>query len=83
MQQTNTSLMINPISRLIEYISSLITLAPGDIIATGTPGGVGFARDPKMFLQSGDSVTVTIGSVGELTSPVRSADRSASLDPPD
>jgi 2-keto-4-pentenoate hydratase/2-oxohepta-3-ene-1,7-dioic acid hydratase in catechol pathway len=66
--------MINPIPRLIEYISSLITLVAGDIIATGTPAGVGYARDPKVFLRPGDTVTVAITGVGELTSPVRAAD---------
>jgi 2-keto-4-pentenoate hydratase/2-oxohepta-3-ene-1,7-dioic acid hydratase in catechol pathway len=70
-QQTSTRMMINPVARLIEYISSLITLVPGDIIATGTPGGVGFSRDPKVFLRPGDSVTVSIDGIGELTSPVR------------
>jgi 2-keto-4-pentenoate hydratase/2-oxohepta-3-ene-1,7-dioic acid hydratase in catechol pathway len=71
MQQTTTALMINPIARLIEYISSLITLVPGDIIATGTPAGVGYARDPKVFLAPGDTVKVSIEGVGELTNPVR------------
>jgi acylpyruvate hydrolase len=71
MQSTTTSLMIHPVARLIEYISSLITLAPGDIIATGTPAGVGFARDPKIFLKDGDVVAVTISGVGTLSNPVR------------
>jgi 2-keto-4-pentenoate hydratase/2-oxohepta-3-ene-1,7-dioic acid hydratase in catechol pathway len=73
MQQTTTALMINPVARLIEYISSLITLVPGDIIATGTPGGVGYARDPKVFLAPGDTVKVSIEGVGELTNPVLQA----------
>ena len=70
MQETITSLMIHPVARLIEYVSSLITLVPGDIIATGTPGGVGFARDPKVFLKPGDVVKVTISGVGQLTNHV-------------
>lgn len=70
-QSTTTSLMINPIARLIAYISSLITLEPGDIIATGTPSGVGYSRDPQMFLAPGDHVTVTISELGTLTSDVR------------
>jgi acylpyruvate hydrolase len=70
MQQTTTALMINPVARLIEYISALITLVPGDIIATGTPGGVGYARDPKVFLAAGDTVKVSIDGVGELTNSV-------------
>jgi 2-keto-4-pentenoate hydratase/2-oxohepta-3-ene-1,7-dioic acid hydratase in catechol pathway len=73
MQRTSTALMINPIGRLIEYISALITLVPGDIIATGTPAGVGFARDPKVFLGDGDEVTVAVEGIGQLTSPVRAA----------
>jgi acylpyruvate hydrolase len=73
MQSTSTALMINPVARLIAYVSSLITLAPGDIIATGTPGGVGFARDPKVFLKDGDVVTITISGLGQLTNPVRAA----------
>jgi 2-keto-4-pentenoate hydratase/2-oxohepta-3-ene-1,7-dioic acid hydratase in catechol pathway len=73
MQQTTTALMINPVARLIEYISSLITLVPGDIIATGTPGGVGFSRDPQVFLAPGDTVKVSIEGVGELTNPVLQA----------
>jgi acylpyruvate hydrolase len=72
-QSTNTAMMINPVARLIEYISSLITLHPGDVLATGTPGGVGFARDPKVFLQDGDVVTVTISDLGQLSNPVRAA----------
>jgi acylpyruvate hydrolase len=71
-QSTNTSLMINPVARLIAYISSLITLEPGDIIATGTPSGVGFSRDPQVFLQPNDRVTVTIAGLGTLTNPVGS-----------
>lgn len=73
MQHTTTALMINPVARLIEYISSLITLVPGDIIATGTPGGVGYSRDPKVFLAAGDTVKVSIEGVGELTNPVLQA----------
>jgi acylpyruvate hydrolase len=71
-QSTTTSLMINPVARLIAYISSLITLEPGDIIATGTPSGVGFSRDPQVFLKPDDRVTVTIAGLGTLTNAVRS-----------
>lgn len=73
MQRTSTALMINPIGRLIEYISSLITLVPGDVIATGTPAGVGYARDPRVFLRDGDEVAVSVERVGRLTTPVRAA----------
>jgi 2-keto-4-pentenoate hydratase/2-oxohepta-3-ene-1,7-dioic acid hydratase in catechol pathway len=71
-QSTTTSMMINPVARLIAYISSLITLEPGDIIATGTPSGVGFSRKPQVFLAPDDRVTVTISGLGTLTNRVRS-----------
>ena len=75
MQSTNTRLMINPVDRLIEFISAVTTLLPGDIIATGTCAGVGYARDPKVFLRDEDSVTVTISRLGRLTNPVRAEKR--------
>jgi 2-keto-4-pentenoate hydratase/2-oxohepta-3-ene-1,7-dioic acid hydratase in catechol pathway len=81
MQRTNTALMINRIPRLIEYISALITLVPGDIIATGTPAGVGYAHDPKVFLRDGDLVSVTIETVGRLTNPVTTSCRVLSAEP--
>jgi 2-keto-4-pentenoate hydratase/2-oxohepta-3-ene-1,7-dioic acid hydratase in catechol pathway len=70
-QSTSTGLMIHSVARLIEFISSVITLVPGDIISTGTPAGVGLARDPQLFMHDGDSVTVSISGVGELTNPIR------------
>lgn len=53
---------------MIEYCSEGMTLEPGDVIATGTPGGVGFAMDPPRFLQ--DVVTVEVEGIGKLTNPV-------------
>jgi 2-keto-4-pentenoate hydratase/2-oxohepta-3-ene-1,7-dioic acid hydratase in catechol pathway len=70
MQHSNTSQMIFQVPRLIEFLSSVFTLEPGDIIATGTPAGVGFARKPPVWLRSGDEVTVRVESLGELTNPV-------------
>ena len=55
---------------LIEYISSFSKLRPGDVISTGTPGGVGFARDPQVWLQPGDTLEVEIDGVGVLANPV-------------
>ena len=55
---------------LIEYCSTFTELAPGDVIATGTPGGVGDKRKPPLYLKAGDRVEVSIGSVGTLTNPV-------------
>ena len=52
---------------LVEYISTIITLNPGDVILTGTPGGVGFARQPQEFLSAGQSVTVALEGLGQLT----------------
>jgi 2-keto-4-pentenoate hydratase/2-oxohepta-3-ene-1,7-dioic acid hydratase in catechol pathway len=70
MQDSNTSNLIFKIPRLIAYLSSVFTLEPGDIIATGTPAGVGFARHPPRYLKPGDEVTVRIAGVGELVNPV-------------
>ena len=55
---------------LIEYISSVVTLEPGDVVATGTPAGVGFARKPPRYLRAGDEVVIRIQGIGELRSPV-------------
>jgi 2-keto-4-pentenoate hydratase/2-oxohepta-3-ene-1,7-dioic acid hydratase in catechol pathway len=70
-QQSNTDQMIFGVAELVSYISQTITLEPGDVIATGTPSGVGFARTPPIFLQDGDEVTVSIEGIGTLTNPVR------------
>jgi 2-keto-4-pentenoate hydratase/2-oxohepta-3-ene-1,7-dioic acid hydratase in catechol pathway len=69
-QSASTELMIFPVETLIAYISSLITLEPGDVIATGTPAGVGFTREPPIALAAGDVVEVEIPGVGLLTNPV-------------
>ena len=69
-QSAPTELMIFPVASLIAYISSLITLEPGDVIATGTPAGVGFTREPPIALAAGDVVEVEIPGVGLLTNPV-------------
>jgi 2-keto-4-pentenoate hydratase/2-oxohepta-3-ene-1,7-dioic acid hydratase in catechol pathway len=69
-QSASTQLMIFPVAALIAYISSLITLEPGDVIATGTPAGVGFTREPPIALADGDVVEVEIPGVGLLTNPV-------------
>lgn len=71
MQQARLSELIFDIPALIEYCSAFTELLPGDVIATGTPGGVGAARQPPQWLNSGDSVEVDIGPVGCLRNPVR------------
>ena len=55
---------------LIQYLSRGMTLEPGDVIATGTPGGVGDSREPRRYLREGDVVEVTVGGVGTLRNPV-------------
>jgi 2,4-didehydro-3-deoxy-L-rhamnonate hydrolase len=70
MQTSNTNQLIFPVDELVSYISRTITLMPGDIISTGTPGGVGVFRDPKVFLKPGDTVTVAIQGIGKLSNPV-------------
>ena len=70
MQSARTSQMIFDIPRTIEYLSSFTTLRPGDVVATGTPGGVGFARQPPVWLQPGDLIEVTIEGVGRIANRV-------------
>ena len=75
MQSASTAQMIFDIPRTIEYLSSFTTLRPGDVIATGTPGGVGFARTPPVWLQPGDLVEVTIEGVGRIANRVAAEER--------
>jgi 2-keto-4-pentenoate hydratase/2-oxohepta-3-ene-1,7-dioic acid hydratase in catechol pathway len=71
MQDANTRDLIFPVADLIEYLSRGVTLEPGDVIATGTPGGVGDSRDPKRYLRDGDVVEIYVQAVGTLRNPVR------------
>ena len=73
LQQSNTRMMIFSVAESIAYISRLMTLQPGDIIATGTPEGVGFKRNPPIFLHHGDVVEVEIEGIGCLRNPVLNA----------
>jgi len=66
MQSARTSQMIVNIPAMIEFLSSFTTLRPGDVIATGTPGGVGFARTPPVWLKSGDVIEVSVEGVGTI-----------------
>jgi acylpyruvate hydrolase len=70
LQRSNTSNLIFGVEALVEYASLGTTLEPGDVIATGTPGGVGDARDPKRYLREGDVVDITVSGVGTLSNPV-------------
>jgi len=71
MQNSSTSEMIFPVDELISFLSNAFTLEPGDIIATGTPDGVGVFRNPKVFLQNGDRVEIEIEKIGLLSNPVK------------
>jgi 2-keto-4-pentenoate hydratase/2-oxohepta-3-ene-1,7-dioic acid hydratase in catechol pathway len=70
LQNSNTSNMVFKIPELIEYLSSITPLLPGDIVSTGTPPGVGLGRNPKRWLRPGETVTVTVQGLGSLTNPV-------------
>jgi 2-keto-4-pentenoate hydratase/2-oxohepta-3-ene-1,7-dioic acid hydratase in catechol pathway len=65
MQTGNTSTMIFGVAHLVSYISRFMTLMPGDVITTGTPPGVGMARNPRVFLKEGDQLTLTVEGLGE------------------
>jgi acylpyruvate hydrolase len=69
-QDGNTADMIFGVAETISFLSRLMTLVPGDVIATGTPAGVGFSRDPKLLLRDGDRVEVEIEAVGILSNDV-------------
>jgi 2,4-didehydro-3-deoxy-L-rhamnonate hydrolase len=71
-QDSSTEQMVFGVAELVAFISRTMTLEPGDVIATGTPPGVGFARTPQQFLRDGDEVTIEIEGIGVLTNPVRS-----------
>jgi len=70
MQDSSTGNLIFKLPQLIAYLSSVFTLEPGDVIATGTPAGVGFARKPPRWLRPGDEVRIQIEGLGELVNPV-------------
>src|SRR5262249_50006698 len=70
-QSSNTSMMYFGVAEIISYVSRSFTLEPGDVIATGTPGGVGVFRKPPRFLGDGSVVTVEIEGIGKLTNPCR------------
>ncbi|GBD37630.1 Ureidoglycolate lyase [bacterium HR36] len=74
MQRSNTSQMIFTVDKLVSYISQVVTLEPGDLIFTGTPSGVGFARKPPVFLKPGDVVEIEIEQLGILRNPVVAED---------
>jgi 2-keto-4-pentenoate hydratase/2-oxohepta-3-ene-1,7-dioic acid hydratase in catechol pathway len=70
MQDWSTDDMIFDVPAIIEFLSASTTLLPGTVILTGTPHGVGFARNPPVFLKAGDTVSIEIEKIGTLTNPV-------------
>jgi 2-keto-4-pentenoate hydratase/2-oxohepta-3-ene-1,7-dioic acid hydratase in catechol pathway len=64
MQTGNTSTMVFTVAQLVSYISKFMTLEPGDVVTTGTPPGVGMARDPRVFLKEGDKLELTVAGLG-------------------
>jgi 2-keto-4-pentenoate hydratase/2-oxohepta-3-ene-1,7-dioic acid hydratase in catechol pathway len=74
MQDSNTDQLIFGVPELIEFLTESITLEPGDVIATGTPPGVGFARKPPVFLKPGDHMEVLIEGMGGLGNPIVAAE---------
>jgi 2-keto-4-pentenoate hydratase/2-oxohepta-3-ene-1,7-dioic acid hydratase in catechol pathway len=72
MQDGTTQRMIFSVAELVSFLSQGMTLVPGDVIVTGTPPGVGSARDPQVWLKAGDEVSIEIEGLGTLTNPVES-----------
>ncbi|MGH9590838.1 MAG: fumarylacetoacetate hydrolase family protein, partial [Terracidiphilus sp.] len=70
LQSSNTRELVFGVPELVEYISSIAPLVPGDIVSTGTPGGVGLGRTPKRWLKAGETVMVSVEGIGSLTNPV-------------
>jgi 2-keto-4-pentenoate hydratase/2-oxohepta-3-ene-1,7-dioic acid hydratase in catechol pathway len=73
LQSSNTRHLIFSIPQIVAYLSAVMTLEPGDVIATGTPAGVGAARSPKRWLRPGETVRVEIARLGALENPVAAA----------
>jgi 2-keto-4-pentenoate hydratase/2-oxohepta-3-ene-1,7-dioic acid hydratase in catechol pathway len=74
LQKSNTSNLIFNVAALVSHISQTMTLVPGDVISTGTPSGVGFVRNPPIFLKPGDIVEIEIEGIGVLRNPVAGSD---------
>ncbi|RBW70085.1 fumarylacetoacetate hydrolase family protein [Bacillus taeanensis] len=78
-QRSNTANLVFSVQYLVEFLSNLMTLEPGDVILTGTPGGVGVARDPQVFLKDGDVVKIEIDKIGTLENRVASVKEAAEV----
>jgi acylpyruvate hydrolase len=74
MQKSNTRNLVFDVKNLVSFISKIMTLEVGDVIATGTPGGVGYGRNPQVFMKPGDVVEIEIEGIGQLRNPVAAFD---------
>ena len=70
LQDSTTDQLVFGVDALVSFLSQTVTLEPGDVIATGTPPGVGFARKPPIFLKAGDVVEIEVEGLGVLSNPV-------------
>jgi acylpyruvate hydrolase len=73
MQDDSTDQLLFDVAHLVAYVSTIASLEPGDLIATGTPAGVGHARDPQVFLRPGQTMRTSIEGIGELVNPIVAA----------
>ena len=73
MQDANTDDLVFGVAKLIEYYSQFYRFQPGDCITTGSPSGVGFGRNPKLFMKAGDTIEVEVSGIGVLSNPVKAA----------
>lgn len=71
LQDSSTRYFIHDIPKMIAYVSTILDLQPGDVIATGTPSGVGFSRKPPIFMKDGDTVEVEVGGIGLLINTIK------------
>jgi 2-keto-4-pentenoate hydratase/2-oxohepta-3-ene-1,7-dioic acid hydratase in catechol pathway len=69
-QESSTNEMIFDVATLIETVSEVMTLSPGDLIVSGTPAGIGMARTPPLWMKPGDTCVVTADGLGSLTNPI-------------
>jgi 2-keto-4-pentenoate hydratase/2-oxohepta-3-ene-1,7-dioic acid hydratase in catechol pathway len=71
LQDSNTKAMVFSVAALISFLSQTMTLEPGDVLATGTPSGVGMGRTPQRWLRDGETVAIQIEGIGRLENPVQ------------
>ncbi len=78
-QRSNTKNLVFNVHYLVEFLSNIMTLEPGDVVCTGTPGGVGVARDPQVFLQDGDVVRIEVDRIGVLENKVKAVPKAVKV----